>query len=248
MEAELLVREAAGLTRAAYFGDLPPAPGWETRLAALLDRRLGREPLAGILCRREFYGLEFEVGPAVLVPRPESELLVEVALAEIRAGDIVVDVGTGSGCLAVSIAVRAPQATVVGVDLSRPALALARRNAARHRATCSLVAGDLLAGIRRADVVVANLPYIPTAAIPALQPEVRDWEPRTALDGGPDGLTLIRRLVADCGSRLRPRLLALEVGLGQASAVNTLCREQGAATDVLPDLTGIERVVRARWA
>lgn len=249
-EAEYLVRAASGLTRAAYFAGAPLEPGALDRIACWSARRLAHEPAAYITGRREFFGLDFEVTPAVLIPRPETELLVEVALAELRGAPghpIVVDAGTGCGCVAVSVAHGAPAACVVAVDSSVEALRVAARNCRRHAAAVSLVRGDLAGPVARADVVLANLPYIPTAEIDGLQPEVRDWEPRGALDGGPGGLALIRRLVADCGRRLRPRLLALETGCGQADAVAALARAAGAKTERRRDLAGHERVVLARW-
>jgi release factor glutamine methyltransferase len=185
----------------------------------------------------------------VLIPRPETELLVEIALDELKTApdSIVVDVGTGSGAVAIAIAANAP-ASVVATDVSTGALTLARRNAHSNGVPVQFLRSNLATAIGHADVVVANLPYIPTREIPQLQPEVRDWEPRIALDGGVDGLDLVRVLIADCAKRLHPRLLALEVALGEAGAVACLGRSLGAHAEILNDLAGIERVVCLRWA
>lgn len=289
LDAELLLADALGVSRAALLARRPePLPErarapFEARLA----RRAAREPVAYILGRQEFYGLSLEVSPAVLVPRPESELLVEEALAELAArtaaarvageagsppddrgarslparngeggvqtgSPVVADVGTGSGCLAVAIAVHAPQARLVAVDRSAEALAIARRNAARHAVLgqVRLVRGDLLSGIGGPlDVVVANLPYVTTEEVAGLAPEVRRYEPRLALDGGADGLALLRRLVTQAAGRLAPGgVLLLEVAAGQAERVADLLRSTGAFADVAArrDLAGIERLVRGR--
>ncbi|PFG74734.1 peptide chain release factor N(5)-glutamine methyltransferase [Tepidiforma thermophila] len=248
-EAEVLVREAAGISRAAYFAGAVLEGEARRRLEAWLERRERREPLAYITGWREFYGRRFAIGQGVLIPRPETELLVEVALRELSAtpGSAVVEVGTGSGAIAVSIAAEAPGTPVTATDISREALRFAALNAAAHAPWVHFVRGDLAAPVRRADVVLANLPYIPSPEIEALEPEVSRWEPRVALDGGPDGLALIRALVADCAGRLRPRLLALEVGFGQAEAVATLGQATGAQATCIPDLAGIDRVVCLRW-
>ena len=249
-EAEYLVRMAAGISRTEYFLDYQLCREQRARLGEFAGRRLEREPAAYIHGEREFYGLVFEVSPEVLVPRPETELLVDVALRECArlTEPLVVDVGTGSGAIAVAVSHHLGRETVTGIDTSSRALAVARRNAERHAACVRFVRGDLLAAARRADVVLANLPYVPGAEIAGLEPEVRDWEPRLALDGGEDGLDLIRRLVDDCAKRIRPRLLALEVGLGQAATVAARCQRGGARTEILADLAGIQRVVCARWA
>jgi release factor glutamine methyltransferase len=249
-EAELLARVAGNLDRAQYFAgcELPP-PGREA-FAEMVSRRLQREPSAYITREREFLGRPFLVTPAVLIPRPETELLVEAVLAERDAfgrSPVVADIGTGSGCIAVSLALGWPGARVVGVDRSPEALAVAHVNAGRHGAAVALVRGGLATALGRADAVVANLPYIPSEEIASLQPEVRDWEPRLAIDGGGDGLALVRALVADCGGRLRPRLVALEVGFGQAATVAALLHAAGADTAIAKDYAGIERMVFGRW-
>jgi len=252
-EGERLARLAGGLNRTQYFVGAELGTQELSRLNAFESRRLRREPSAYITEGREFYGLPFRVSPHVLIPRPETELLVEVALEAIEASAApgvlnVVDVGTGSGCVAVAVAKSATrEVTVTAVETSIEALRVARCNADSNETTIRLVRGDLAGSINAADIFLANLPYIPAAEIPTLDPEVSRWEPRTALDGGPDGLNLIRRLIEDCGTRIRPRLLALEVGFGQAAKVAHHARDAGARTKVRNDLTGIQRVVCARW-
>ena len=270
LEAELLAREAGHLDRAAYFAGRDLESAEITRFHELVARRLQREPAAYILGTREFYGLEFEVTPHALVPRPETELLVDLAIRECRelpsppargaggedghsvlspqSSPLVIDVGSGTGCIAIATAIHLPHARIVATDISPAALAVARRNRDRHNAPVQLLAGDLAAPIAHADIILANLPYIPTDEVRALEPEVRDYEPILALDGGGDGLDLIRRLIDDCATRLRPRLLALEVGYGQAGTVEAYAKRQGAATELLKDLAGIDRVVCCRWA
>ena len=250
LEAEVLARNAAAVSRTAYFAGIEANAAEITTLHALLERRLGREPSAYITGSREFYGRDFAVGRGVLVPRPETELLVELGLEEVRraATDlVVVDVGTGSGAVAVSIAAERPESIVVGIDVSGEAVRTAARNAGRHAPRTRLAQGDLLSAVGCADVVLANLPYVPSAEIEALEPEVSRWEPRVALDGGADGLDLIRRLVADCDRRVRPSLLALEVGFGQADAVSAELERCGRQPWIVKDLAGIDRVVCARW-
>ncbi|MEP6870481.1 MAG: peptide chain release factor N(5)-glutamine methyltransferase [Anaerolineaceae bacterium] len=249
-EAEFLVRIAAKISRNDYFGGHKLSSIASVRLEDAVIRRVRREPSAYIAGEREFYGLAFEVTPDVLLPRPETELLVELGLRECQrvTGGVIVDVGTGSGAIAVALAETIETEIVVGIDVSEPALTVAQRNARRHAARVRFIRGDLLTPLGRADIVLANLPYIPTSGIASLQPEVRDWEPRLALDGGETGLHLIRRLIDDCTARIRPKLLAMEVGLGQAAAVAEYCGQNGAFTETVRDLAGIERVVCARWA
>lgn len=250
IEAELLVREAATLTRTQYFSDPELGTVASDSLQSLVERRLYREPAAYISGSREFYGLSFEVTPAVLIPRPETELLVELALRELTSAPSasILDVGTGSGCIAVAIAANAPMTEVTATDVSFGAIAVAARNAAVYAPTVRLVRSNLASAIRRADIILANLPYIPSGEIASLQREVADWEPRLALDGGHDGLTLVRELISDCANRLRPRLLVLEVAVGQAPQVVCLGHAAAAKSDVVHDLAGIERVVCLRWA
>ena len=249
-EAEYLARTAAGISRAQYFAGAPLDDDGRQRFEGFLERRIRREPSAYLAGEREFRTRTFAVGPGVLVPRPETEMLVDIGLDAVRGGArTVLEVGTGSGAVAVSLAAELSpgDARVVATDLSARAILVARANARRHAAQVDFVLADLAGPIGRADVVLANLPYIPSGEIDALEPEVSRWEPRLALDGGDDGYALIRRLLQDCATRLRPRLLALEVGFGQAQDVAKLVHATRANAEVLVDFNAIERIVVARW-
>ncbi|HEX2392192.1 MAG TPA: peptide chain release factor N(5)-glutamine methyltransferase [Solirubrobacterales bacterium] len=273
LDAELLLAEASGRDRAALVADreaaLDPAAG--RRFGELVRRRLRREPVAYILGRKGFRNLELEVDRRVLVPRPETELLVEVALE--RRPARVLDVGTGSGAIALAVADELPGCDVTATDTSPAALEVARANAERLGLAdrVRFVEGTLPDGRDRRrgggagvdpsggpefDLVLANLPYIPEPDWPTLQPEVRDWEPREALLAGPDGLDAYRALSSTLGgSHLAPRAsemtatrrvgaVAVEVGEGQAVAVAGLFRDAGFGTvEARRDLAGIERVV-----
>jgi len=250
-EAEYLARAAGGLTRAQYFAGTPLDDAGAERLAGFLERRLQREPAAYLVGEREFRGRMFQVGPGVLVPRPETEMLVDIGLeAAAEGAPVVLEVGTGSGAAAVSLAAELPADTrcrVVATDISAHAILVARENGRRHEARAGFVLADLAGPIGAADVVLANLPYIPSGEIDALEPEVSRWEPRAALDGGADGFALIRRLIDDCATRLHPRLLALEVGFGQAHEAAKLVVAAGATPEVRRDFNHIDRIVVARW-
>lgn len=251
IDAEVLARHALGWDRATYLARLREAapPELAPRLEPLVRRRCRRQPVAQILGVREFWGLDLIVTPDVLVPRPETELLVDIALGLQRGRPRarIVDVGTGSGCLAVTLARELPDARVVATDISAAALAVARRNAARHgvgdqidfHQTC------WMEGLTDAfDLIVSNPPYIPDGDLQTLAPEVRDHEPMTALAGGPDGLDPVRTLVATAPGCLTPggRLL-LEIGMGQADALEACVEEQAAMelVEIRPDLQGIPR-------
>jgi release factor glutamine methyltransferase len=257
-EAWLLLAAASGRSRASLMaGALEElSAAQEARLEAMLRRRVAREPIAYILGEKEFWSLPFEVGPAVLIPRPESESVVEAALA--RVGDRIaplrlLDLGTGSGCLLLALLTELPQASGLGVDLSAAALALARRNARRlglaGRARLERRSwGDGLAG--SFDLIVSNPPYVAAGDLAGLAPEVRAFEPALALSAGPDGLAAYRALLPDCARLLAPGgSVALEIGQGQAAAVAGLLTEQGLTiTDRRRDLAGIERCLVARHA
>ena len=256
LEAEVLVMAAAELSRARLYASLrePTPPGFQGLLQSMLARRLDREPLAYILGRREFYGLDFEVNPAVLIPRQETEALVDlvIGLARERFGGaaVVVDVGTGSGAIAVSAALALPKSRVIATDVSREALAVAASNAERLGAErIEFREGDLLDAAlltpkEASDVIVAaNLPYVTDAELKRLAPEIHR-EPRLALRGGADGLDPARRLLAQIeGMTVPPRFVALELGEGQTDSL------LGAAADLpslahgsaYADLSGAER-------
>ena len=218
------------------------------RLRPLVKRRAEGEPLEYLLGATTFAGERISVSPAVLIPRPETEFLLEEAIKLINPGNgPVLDVGTGSGILALALARRFPALEIVAIDVSEAALAVARKNL-EGAPNVRLVRGDLLEDSSipaRAQLIVANLPYIPAGEIDGLMREVRH-EPRLALDGGPDGLDLIRRLVAQSAGRTR--FLALELGDGQAAEVKTLCQSAGYdLIRVLPDLTNRERILVAEY-
>ena len=265
LEVDLLYGEAAGLSRAQVIaaGREAPPPEARARFEALLRRRMAREPLAYILGRREFHGLTFEVGPGVLIPRPETETLVETALAAIRehpnARRIVrvADAGTGSGAVAIAIARHAPSAKVFATDASTEALAWAGRNRARlgPMERVVLLADDLLEPIGEPlDVVAANLPYIPTDEYERLPEEIRDGAPRLAVDGGDAGLELVRRLVGQLPEHLAdgPVAVLLELGGGQSPFVaDWLTSALGGSdadvtVEVHRDLAGNRRVLEVR--
>jgi release factor glutamine methyltransferase len=254
-EALLLLGHALNATKAELLAHPERSVGRDDaeRFEQLVDRRARREPYAYIVGRREFYGREFVVDRRVLVPRPETELLVEQALAvvaERRARDVgrplVVDVGTGSGAIACSVALGAPELRVVGVDASAGALAVADVNRRRLGLAdrVRLVRGSLLEWLGTpADLVVANLPYLPSARLATLGAEVARFEPRPALDGGPDGTDLIRRLVRQAPGRVRPGgTLLLELDPDQVEPIRRIIRD--ARTAVLEDLAGLPRVLR----
>ncbi len=252
-EAELLVCGAAGrpLEWLLVHPEDMLSPEQAARLEDMVGRRARREPLPYVLGHAEFYSLDLFVGPAAIVPRPETEVLAEAALARAPEARFAVDVGVGCGALAVVLARERPEMMVLGIDVSREALRLARRNIARYGLgrRVALAAGDLLDPVgRRADLVVANLPYIRTGDFPDLAPEVSRWEPRIALDGGEDGLALIRRLAGQLERHLSAGgIAALEVGAGQAEEVANLLRRAGLTeVEVVPDYAKIDRVVIGR--
>jgi release factor glutamine methyltransferase len=257
LDALLLLAEVTGLGKAAVLAhpERTLASDEASRYAALVARRAGREPLAYVLGRREFYGRDFVVTPAVLVPRPETELLVELALEFLRDPHLAdhwpMDIGTGSGALAVTLAAERG-ARLLATDRSAAALAVARANAARHGVAerVYLLCADLMEGIvGPLALVVANLPYIPTTTFNTLAPEVAAHEPRLALDGGPDGLALIWRLLDQARTRLTPGgVLLLEIGADQGGAVRAAAAQYlpGADVAVIQDLAGWDRVVRVQ--
>ncbi len=251
LEAEVLLAHVTGLPRAALLAhpDRPLGSGQRARYQALVRRRAAGYPLPYLTGRVEFYGLEFAVSPAVLIPRAETETLVDLALA--RRPQRVVDVGTGSGCLAVALAVHLPTAHVIATDLSAPALRVAAANVRRHgvEERIRLIRCDLTAPlVGPFDLVIANPPYVARWEWPRLPASVRRYEPRLALDGGSDGLEVLRRLLAAA-----PRLLGaggtllVEIGAGQGAAAAELARAAWPAARVTihPDLAGRPRVLEA---
>jgi release factor glutamine methyltransferase len=257
LDTEVLARHVLGWDRArliACWRDPAPA-GFTEEFARLVARRTSREPVSYITGHREFWGLEFDVTPDVLIPRPETELVVEEALRfsrEVRLPGSVIDVGTGSGCIAIALAAELPLSHVVATDISPAALAVARRNAARlgveHRLT--LINGDLLDGTpAAADLIVSNPPYVPAGDAPTLQPEVGRHEPPVALFGGDgDGLDLVRRLLGCASPHLAPGgRLIVEFGFGQARPFGIAAQQAGwEIVAMIPDLQGIPRVAVLR--
>lgn len=257
LEAEVLLRHALGLSRAHFLVRLQDElhPDDERRFRDLLQRRRAHVPTAYLTGHREFYSLDLFVAPGVLIPRPETEHVVEEALRigrELLARQervTLVDVGTGSGAIALAVARHLPALRVLAVDCSPAALAVAELNARRLRLAgrVTFLQGDLLEPVHEpVDIVAANLPYIPSHVIPTLQPEVRDHEPRQALDGGPDGLRVIDRLLGQVSAHLRDGhgVVILEIGFDQAEPLRVLVAERLPGTDLTfrRDLAGIERV------
>jgi release factor glutamine methyltransferase len=267
LDAELLLAHVLHLDRLDLYAHPERAPTLEerTRWEEALARREEREPLPYIRGEVEFYGRPFRVGPAALIPRPETEVLVEAVAARVPPNATILDVGTGSGCIALALALTLPEAQVIGLDPSPDALALARENASALGLTDRLLwmqaswqefmadSSNLGMGSVRLplDAIAVNPPYIPTAEVDRLEPELCLYEPRLALDGGPDGLCLIRPLVQEGWQVLRPGgILAMEMAMGQDTTVLSLVSTVPEWTDiaVLPDLAGIPRVLIARRA
>lgn len=241
-DAELLIADATGHTRAWVL-----AHGDETIEAApveaLAARRAAGEPLQYLRGRGDFFGREFIVDERVLIPRPETELLVETAILRAPRGARVVDVGAGSGCVAISLERARTDLRVVAVDLSVAALAVATRNARAHKSRARFAASDVLGSLRGGfDVVVSNPPYIAAGDVAGLQVEVRGHEPHLALTPGPRGTEVIERIFDVAGSAL----VLLEIGFGQSGAVREIAGARGyTVEEILPDLAGIPRVVVA---
>lgn len=259
LDAELLAAQALGLRRLdLYLGfDRPLDEAQLGRVRELVRRRARGEPVAYITGEREFFGRPFTVSPAVLVPRPETEILVELALRGAAAGAegreelVLADIATGSGCIAVTLAAELPQARVVATDASPPAVEVARANARRHGVgdRVDLRVGEWCAAIATGscDLVVSNPPYIPSAEVDGLERSVRDHEPRAALDGGSDGLDPYRELLPQLARVLRPGgWAAVEIDHRAAPPVMALAAAAfgpGAVLHEHPDLAGRPRVV-----
>ena len=255
-QAELLLRHALGCSRESLLARLnEPVPAEASgHFFQLVERRRGRVPVQYVVGTQEFYGLSFRVTPAVLIPRPESEGLVDQAVAELgeTSAPRIVDVGCGSGCLAVAIAHTLPDAELVAIDASPAALAIARENALRHgvASRIAFLEGDLLEPLPTVavDAIVSNPPYIPDGELDSLEPEVSEHEPRQALSGGEDGLSVIARLLPQASHALRSGgILFLEIGHDQDGRVRELVH--GASLEHLrtvPDLAGIPRIVVAK--
>ena len=257
-EALWIVEEALGVSRLQLHTYVDDSIDYEAyqRVQTLIKRRASGEPLQYVLGSQEFLGLEMMVDPGVLIPRPESELLVEEVITRMRPHPqpMIVDVGTGSGCLAISVARALCSALVIASDRSLEALRVARMNALKHNVHSRILwlAGDLLAPLFSSRLagkvtgIIANLPYISHDEWDRLSPDVKDFEPRLALDGGPDGLDFYRRLLEEAPSVLASKgVVCMEIGRGQ---VDDLCEEVAASSffeviKIQPDLQGIPRMV-----
>jgi release factor glutamine methyltransferase len=255
LDAELIIARALGLTRVQVYTqfDRPLDAEELGRLRDLVRRRQSGECVAYILGEKEFYGLTFQVDRRVLVPRADTETLVDEALTRLREGGWanprIVDVGTGSGALAITLAKHCPGAEVVAVDLSADALEVAQANAGKLGVAVRFLQGDLagpLGGLGPFHLLVANLPYVPSADIPGLSKDVQA-EPRLALDGGADGLTLVRRLIKTLPDILaEDGAVALEIGKGQDTETASICADAGLVdVRVRRDLGDVARVVSA---
>lgn len=253
LDAEVLARRVLACDRAGFvvrLRDEEPAD-FADAYRALVDRRCRREPVAYILGEREFWGLPFDVTKDVLIPRPETELIVEEALELFPAGHapfVIVDAGTGSGCLAVALALEFEQARVIATDISEAALAVARRNAAKHGAGARIDfrAGDLLEPVTEtADLIVSNPPYVAAGDCAGLVPEVREHEPHVALFAGADGLAMFGKLFPSAATRLRPGgRLIVEVGYDQDDRVAAIASRHGwTLSHVRQDLQAITRTL-----
>ena len=257
-EAELLFTELMGCTRGDLCRQKKDRVGFvaSKSAAAVLRQRMRGVPLQYILGKADFLDFELAVDPRVLVPRPETELLVEAAAKLLRGrggtGASILDIGTGSGCIAIALAKYFPAAAVSAVDISADALAVARANAERHNVFINFFCRDtFLTGLEPSpyDLIVSNPPYIPSAEIDRLQPEVRR-EPRIALDGGPQGLDFYHRIAAGLSTYLkRGGHLAMEIGCGQRRAIENIFQTAGKfeILDVIKDYNQIERVMIIKW-
>jgi release factor glutamine methyltransferase len=261
LSAEILLAEVLDLARIELYTnfDRPVAPNLLERLRAMVKRASAGEPVAYIVGRTEFYSLSMAVGPSCVIPRPETELLVERAIEFLRdrgGPQLVCDLCTGSGCVAVAIAKNVAAARVIATDICDGALAAAARNTARHGISdrVNLLKGDLFEPVlprldtEKFDLVVANPPYVSSGRFETLEPVVRKHEPRPGLDGGEDGLDVIRRIVADSPAFLKEAAaLMLEIGHGHGQAVRRLMETSGPfeRVEIHKDFAGIDRVVVA---
>lgn len=250
-DANVLARHVLGWDPARLLGHAfdPAPPGFAEAFAGAIERRVRHEPVAFITGQREFWGRDFFVSLATLVPRPETEIIVERALALLPDGrSSIIDVGTGSGCLAVTLAIERPAARVVATDVSHAALRVAARNAQRYGVAerVRFVQTDLLDGIARyANLIVSNPPYVPEQGGAVLPEDVVRYEPASALFGGPDGLAVIGRLFATASARLAEGgTFIVEFGFGQEESVRRIAEREGwRVREVLTDLQGIPRTI-----
>lgn len=261
-ESEIIFTGCTGFDRLALYRDqLTLSETQASDIRVFLDRRKAREPLQYIVGHTDFYGLEIKVGPGVLIPRPETELLVEEVIKIVSSQQAkskiqnpkskinILDLCTGSGCIAVALAKHFPAATVYGTDISGKALEYAEENAKTHNAgNVIFLKGNLYEPVKtmKFDLVISNPPYIRRPDIIKLQPEIREWEPFEALDGGDDGLIFYRRILSEaCGYLKKGGVMLLEIGKGQARDVARIAEDSGLkCVSVIKDYAGIERHLR----
>jgi release factor glutamine methyltransferase len=262
LDAEVLLRHAINRDRAWLLAHMQEELADDARktFERAVERRSRREPLQYITGRQEFWGIEFMVTPDVLIPRPETELIIESALRSVRdrnGPQWIIDLCTGSGCIAVSLAKELPQARILATDTSSQAISVARGNARRHDVADRIrfFEGDLFGPLEeldihgQVDIIVSNPPYVSSGDFSALQPEVRDYEPKMALLAGPDGTQVQRRIVNEAPRFLMKHgLLIMEMGLGQADPLAHLIRQRKnyGSLEILKDLAGIDRVIVAQ--
>jgi release factor glutamine methyltransferase len=256
LDAEVLLAHTLGKNRTwlIVHRDDSLSSDQAVRFTDLIQQRVRRTPVAYITGVKEFYGLEFRTTPQVLIPRPETELLVETALQMFgnRSSAVVVDVGTGSGCIAITLARQFPQFTILATDLSEEALDVARQNASQHLTDVSFYHGHLLTPVLSpVDFVVSNPPYVSTTFLEAgtTMPEVSYYEPRLALDGGHQGLDIITDLLTQAATQVKPDgAILIEIGFDQGSAVIELAKQHfpKAQVEVRTDLAGLDRLLVVR--
>lgn len=262
-EAELIVAHCLGMSRMHVFRDDPEIDGGSlTGIDASLERRVRREPLQYILGYAEFSGLKLRVGPGVLIPRPETEILVEEAIANISKHERrvtplrILDLCTGSGCIALALANAFPDATVYAIDSSETAMRYAIENARLNGVSnVMFFTGSLFDPLKETipagpseasfDLIISNPPYVKTSELSQLQPEIRDWEPVEALDGGEDGLAFFRRIVPEAKHFVKENgVLMFEIGVGQGDAVADIAKKAGFAhTSLRKDYAGVDRII-----
>lgn len=259
LDAEVLLGHVLGIEKAQLYSALgePLSAGHRLRFQEVLERRSWREPVAYITGRKEFWSLEFIVGPGVLIPRPETELLVEIALDRLKSTTSgtpnILDLGTGSGIIAVCLAKERIEANIVAVDIDSSALEFARTNGRRHGVSerMDLIHDDLFAALGRKplfDLIVSNPPYVRTGDLSLLAPEISRWEPMIALDGGPDGVEYYRRVIGVAHEYLAPgSSIVLEMGADMAPVVTELFARSGryGPASVYQDYGGKDRVIAA---
>jgi release factor glutamine methyltransferase len=260
IDAEVLLQHVLGIEKAQLYSalDEPLSAGHRLQFQEMLDRRMRREPVAYITGRKEFWSLEFVVTPKALIPRPETELLVEVALHRLKntasRTPNVLDLGTGSGIIGVCLAKERLEANILAVDIASSALEVARINSRRHGVSerIDLIHGDLFAALaaekRLFDLIVSNPPYIRTGELSLLAPEISQWEPMTALDGGRDGIEYYRRIIGEAHEHLAPESsIVLEIGADMAPVVTELFARSGGygPASVYQDYAGKDRVIAA---